>query len=180
MTTATLDYRRVDSIGHSRLLASINQFAERTVDFLNRFSTISDLKLLEVSERIQNLEVLTSILEKKLQSIDGLNFTPGQPLPPPVPSDSGGPPASGIPPPPPPPPPGAAPSPPPSPDSPPADGIAPEAPPGEAEAPPAAPSLRDDPAYARYFKLKAIGVPIAALRPKMIDEGLDPDALNDE
>jgi hypothetical protein len=28
--------------------------------------------------------------------------------------------------------------------------------------------------------LKAIGVPLAALRPKMIEEGLDPDALNDE
>lgn len=54
-----LDYRNVDSIGHSRIMASINQFAERTVDFLNRFNNIADLKLLEVSERINNLEILT-------------------------------------------------------------------------------------------------------------------------
>jgi hypothetical protein len=182
MATATLDYRRVESIGHSRIMASINQFAERTVDFLNRFSTISDLKLLEVSERIQNLEVLTSILEKKLQSIEGLNFTPGQPLPPPAPTapDQGAP--AGVPlpppPPPPPPPPGGSPSPAPSPAEP-----SPEsAPEGEAapEEAPAAPSIRDDPAYARYFKLKSIGVPLAALRPKMIAEGLDPDVLNDD
>jgi WASH complex subunit CCDC53 len=52
----------------------------------------------------------------------------------------------------------------------------PPAPEGEA----GPPSLRDDPAYAKYFKLKAIGVPLVALRPKMIEEGLDPDALNDE
>jgi hypothetical protein len=177
MTTATLDYRRIDSIGHSRIMASINQFAERTVDFLNRFSTIADLKLLEVSERIQNLEVLTMILEKKLQSIEGLNFVPGQPLPaavPPPPPEPGAASVPGAPPPPPPPPPPPGSAPP----APTGEGPPPEEAPAE-EAPSAASSLKDDPAYARYFKLKSIGVPIAALRPKMIDEGLDPDVLND-
>jgi hypothetical protein len=48
------------------------------------------------------------------------------------------------------------------------------------DAPPLSSSKRDDPAYARYFKLKPIGVPIAALRLKMIDEGLDPDVLEEE
>lgn len=95
-----LDYRNVDSIGHSRIMASINQFAERTVDFLNRFSNICDLKLLEVSERIVNVEILTTILEKKLVSVNGLDFTPGTPMAPvappqqndapPPPTDDGG------------------------------------------------------------------------------------------
>jgi hypothetical protein len=174
--TGALDLASLDSIGHTRLMASINQFAERTVDFLNRFSHIADLKLLDVSERIQNLEILTTILESKLQSINGLNFTPGQALPPPSapipppPSSPGG----AAPPPPPPPPPGSV-----SDSSPPHDSSPediPESPP-EASGPP---SKRDDPAYAKFFKLKAIGVPLAALRPKMIEEGLDPDALNDE
>jgi hypothetical protein len=48
------------------------------------------------------------------------------------------------------------------------------------EAPPASSSKKDDRAYARYFKLTAIGVPIAALRPKMIDEGVDRDARTEE
>jgi hypothetical protein len=177
--TGALDLNSLDSIGHTRLMASINQFAERTVDFLNRFSHIADLKLLDVSERMQNLEILTTIVESKLQSITGLNFTPGQPLPPSAPSS----------PPPPPPPGGSAAPPPPPPPTPPGPSVpsveSSEQPPAasletpaEAEAGP--PSKRDDPAYAKFFKLKAIGVPLAALRPKMIEEGLDPDALNDE
>ena len=71
-----LDFSNTASIGYSRIVASVNQFAERTVDFLNRFSNICDLKLLEVSERLNNLEILTTVLEKKLQSVNGLNFTP--------------------------------------------------------------------------------------------------------
>jgi hypothetical protein len=50
--SATLNDNRIDSIGHSRILASINQFTERTVSFLNRSCTIADLKLVKVSERI--------------------------------------------------------------------------------------------------------------------------------
>jgi WASH complex subunit CCDC53 len=170
-----LDLHLIDSIGHTRLMASINQFAERTVDFLNRFSHIADLKLLEVSQRIQTVEILTTILESKLQSINGLNFTPGQALPPPAPPD----PSAAAP------PPGGATPPPPPPPPPPTSGgtgedapeeTAPEATEGES----GPPSKREDPAYAKYFKLKAIGVPLVALRPKMIEEGLDPDALNDE
>jgi hypothetical protein len=182
MAGGAIDLHNLESIGHTRLMASINQFAERTVDFLNRFSHIADLKLLDVSERIQNLEILTTILESKLQSINGLNFTPGQALPPSTPSV----------PPPPPPPGGAAASPPPPPPPPPPGTSVPsgeqsesseQSPQETTETPPedaGPPSKRDDPAYAKFFKLKAIGVPLAALRPKMIEEGLDPDALNDE
>jgi hypothetical protein len=170
MATAALDYRRIESIGHTRIMASINQFAERTVDFLNRFSTIADLKLLEVSERIQNLEILTAILEKKLQSIDGLNFTPGQPLPPPAP------PAEAV---------SVSAPPPPPPPRPPPDAGDTALPPEEVEAPtaeeapPAPPSIRDDPAYAHYIKLKLVGVPVHAFQEKMIAEGLNPELLNE-
>lgn len=203
-----LDYRNVDSIGHARIMASINQFAERTVDFLNRFSNICDMKLLEVSERINNIEILTKILESKLQSVNGLGFVPGQPLPPsnnngaappPPPASSGSvppppppPPAAGgaapPPPPPPPPPPGAA-APPPPPPAAPAEGSTPaqaapaegdaSAQPAEGEAP-ASTSPRDDPLYKKWFKLKDIGVPVQALAPKMREEGLDPSILEEE
>ena len=189
-----LDYRNVDSIGHARIMASINQFAERTVDFLNRFSNICDMKLLDVSERINNIEILTKILENKLQSVNGLGFVPGQSLPPPSsappppPTDAGNipppPPAptGGIPPP--PPPPGAAPAggevPPPPADNtqqPPAEGAAPEGGEQTAEAGPDPNDPANDPAYAKWFKFKKIGVPIQALAPKMIEEGLDPSVL---
>jgi hypothetical protein len=50
----------------------------------------------------------------------------------------------------------------------PADAPAAEAP----EEAPAATFIRDDPAYAHHFKLKSIGVPLAPLRPKMIDADL--------
>jgi hypothetical protein len=64
--------------------------------------------------------------------------------------------------------------PPPSPDG----GEAPPVEGGEGEGAPT--SKRQDPAYARWFKLKSIGVPLQALIPKMLEEGLDPDVLKDE
>ena len=204
-----LDYRNVDSIGHARIMASINQFAERTVDFLNRFSNICDMKLLDVSQRLNNIEILTKILESKLQSVNGLGFVPGQPLPPsdnsgvpPPPAAPSGdippppppPPAAGIPPPPPPPPPpGAAVPPPPpadgqtsAPDQPaegeqPAEGGEQAAEDGEAPAE-EAPDENDpanDPRYAHYFKLLKIGVPVIALIPKAVDEGLDKTVIEE-
>lgn len=191
-----LDYRNVESIGHARIMASINQFTERTVDFLNRFSNICDMKLLEVSQRINNIEILTKILESKLESVKGLGFVPGQPLPPSsAPSPQAGvpqpPAADGAPAPlPPPPPPGAgadgqAPPPPPPPDgaAPPAEGEAVadgegQAAEGENAEPEADPNdVRNDPRYAPYLKYLKIRVPLIAFRQKMIDEGLDPTLL---
>ena len=172
---AALDYRNVDSIGHSRIMASINQFAERTVDFLNRFSNICDLKLLEVSERINNVEILTTILEKKLSSVNGLGFIPGQPLPPspqPVQNNNNIINNSSQPPPPPPPPQSNNQNQP----------IINEQPKIEEEQKPEEPEAYDpkkDPAYANFFRLKSIGVPVNAFKQKMIDAGLDPSVLED-
>jgi WASH complex subunit CCDC53 len=192
-----LDYRNVDSIGHARIMASINQFAERTVDFLNRFSNICDLKLLEVSERINNIEILTKILESKLQSVNGLGFVPGEPLPPSSNTGAAPQPSAGEVPPPPPPPPAAGAPPPPPPPPPPGAGAPPPtedgqqpattegdtaAQPADGEAAgeePASTSPRDDPLYKRWFKLKDIGVPVQALAPKMREEGLDPSVLEE-
>ncbi|KAH0786880.1 WASH complex subunit 3 [Histomonas meleagridis] len=168
-----IDYSNADSIGHARIIASVNQFAERTVDFLNRFSNICDLKLLEVSERINNVEILTAILEKKLQSVEDLNFTPGQriePAAPPVPQEE--PQAeSGTPPPPAPPPPQT-------------EGEAPQGEETQTESTPNAEenapySPRNDPLYARWFRLKDIGVPIMSLAKNMEAEGLDPNVLRE-
>lgn len=174
-----LDFSNTASIGYSRIVASVNQFAERTVDFLNRFSNISDLKLLEVAERLNNLEILTSILEKKLQSVNGLNFTPGQKME-------------------------VVDQPPPPPTSVEKDNNNNdnnnnnnnentsnenknvdeqnennETNESKTEQEEVAYSPRNDPLYAKWFKLKDIGVPIIALTPKMLAEGLDPNVLKE-
>ncbi|KAH0788542.1 WASH complex subunit 3 [Histomonas meleagridis] len=167
-----IDYSNADSIGYARIIASVNQFAERTVDFLNRFSNICDLKLLEVSERINNVEILTAILEKKLQSIEDLNFTPGQriePTAPPVPQEEVQTPS--VP---------QAP-PPPSPQPPAETDSQPQNEENQAETTeenvPYSP--RNDPLYARWFRLKDIGVPIMSLAKNMEAEGLDPNVLRE-
>lgn len=37
--------------------------------------------------------------------------------------------------------------------------------------------MKDDPRYARYFKMIQIGVPMAQVKQKMMIEGFDPDML---
>jgi len=172
---AALDYRNVDSIGHSRIMASINQFAERTVDFLNRFSNICDLKLLEVHERINNVEILTTILEKKLSSVNGLGFVPGQPLPPapaPIPQNNTPAPSNMTP-------SAPIPPPPPPPVAPTGEAPPPETPAEAAPAPVEEPvyDIKNDPAYKKYFYLVSKGVPPIALRQEMLNNGLDPSVL---
>ena len=168
-----IDFSNADSIGHARIIASVNQFAERTVDFLNRFSNICDLKLLEVAERINNVEILTAILEKKLQSVEDLNFTPGQkiePSAPPAPQEEIQP-ESNVPAPPAPPPPQTTET-----DTPQGDEAPTESTAGTENAPY---SPRNDPLYARWFRLKDIGVPIMSLAKNMEAEGLDPNVLRE-
>ena len=169
-----LDYRTVDSIGHSRIMASINQFAERTVDFLNRFSNICDLKLLEIHEKLNDLDILTTILEKKIQSVNGLNFVPGQPLPkaPPPPPQSTSQPVPDAPPPPETQPTEGGETPPPPPS-----GEGGETPQENTQGEEGGFDPKTDPQYAKWYKRLSIGVPLAALTPQMIQEGLDPEVL---
>ncbi|AWO98148.1 putative WASH complex subunit CCDC53 [Scophthalmus maximus] len=170
-----VDLTKVPAIQQRRVVAYLNQFVVHTVRFLNRFSTVCEEKLANISLRIQQIETTLCILEAKLSSIPGLEDVTidgisqqqtAQANGPTAASQSqaGGPPA-------------AATLPPPEPTQP-----APEAAPTQkAEAAAAAENVMTvakDPRYARYLKMVQVGVPVMAIRNKMVLEGLDPNMLD--
>ncbi|XP_062515470.1 WASH complex subunit 3-like [Corticium candelabrum] len=168
-----VDYTKVEPINHRELLAFVNHFVTHTVHFLNKFSCVCEEKLYEVSTRIQQLEVTMSLLEGKLGSVSGLeSVTASEYRPPESVAKAGGEVASSS----------SAPSA--SPPSAAASAVRDiEATPAvdTAEVLVAAPvvtkTVSQDPRYKKYFDLNRKGVPIAALRPKMLSEGLNPDLL---
>lgn len=167
-----VDLTKVPAIQQRRLVAYLNQFVVHTVRFLNRFSTVCEEKLANISLRIQQIETTLCILEAKLSSIPGLEdvtidgVSQRQPAQANGPTTAGqsqtdGPPAVTLPP----------------PES---AQLAPEpVAPQKAEA--AAENVMTvakDPRYARYLKMVQVGVPVMAIRNKMVLEGLDPNLLD--
>ncbi|KAG7225684.1 hypothetical protein INR49_012270 [Caranx melampygus] len=67
-----VDLTKVPAIQQRRIVAYLNQFVVHTVRFLNRFSTVCEEKLANISLRIQQIETTLCILEAKLSSIPGL------------------------------------------------------------------------------------------------------------
>ncbi|TMS02907.1 WASH complex subunit 3 [Larimichthys crocea] len=67
-----VDLTKVPAIQQRRVVAYLNQFVVHTVRFLNRFSTVCEEKLANISLRIQQIETTLCILEAKLSSIPGL------------------------------------------------------------------------------------------------------------
>lgn len=61
-----IDYTQVQPIQHKRTLAFVNHFVTRTASFLNRFSTVCEGKLSDISFRLQRLEITMTILETKV------------------------------------------------------------------------------------------------------------------
>ncbi|XP_040886393.1 WASH complex subunit 3 [Toxotes jaculatrix] len=171
-----VDLTKVPAIQQRRVVAYLNQFVVHTVRFLNRFSSVCEEKLANISLRIQQIETTLCILEAKLSSIPGLedvtidgisqqqttqaNGPTAAPQ-----SQTGGPPAGTLP--------------PPEPAQ-----TAPEAAATQkAEAAAAAAAenvmtVAKDPRYARYLKMVQVGVPVMAIRNKMVMEGLDPNLLD--
>ncbi|XP_068163650.1 WASH complex subunit 3 [Antennarius striatus] len=164
-----VDLTKVPAIQQRRIVAYLNQFVVHTVRFLNRFSTVCEEKLANISLRIQQLETTLCILEAKLSSIPGLedvtidglsqrqpsqanglttsnqNQTDGQPAEPPPPPE-----------------------------------MAPESA-GTQKTEAAADNVMTvakDARYARYLKMVQVGVPVMAIRNKMVLEGLDPNLLD--
>ncbi|XP_070310152.1 WASH complex subunit 3 isoform X4 [Odocoileus virginianus] len=118
-----IDLTKVPAIQQKRTVAFLNQFVVHTVQFLNRFSTVCEEKLADLSLRIQQIETTLNILDAKQNSLQ----------------DSG---------------------------------------PQESEVTPEnILTVAKDPRYARYLKMVQVGVPVMAIRNKMISEGLDPDLL---
>lgn len=168
-----VDLTKVPAIQQRRVVAHLNQFVVHTVRFLNRFSTVCEEKLSNISLRIQQIETTLCILEAKLSSIpgledvtvDGLNQQQSVQTNGPITTSqnqSDGVTAGGAP-------------PSQSDQSPPEAAPAPE----KAEAVPEnIMTVAKDPRYARYLKMVQVGVPVMAIRNKMIMEGLDPNLLD--
>ncbi|XP_023672663.1 WASH complex subunit 3 [Paramormyrops kingsleyae] len=160
-----VDLTKVPAIPQKRVVAFLNQFIVHTVRFLNRFSTVCEEKLASISLRIQQIETTLSILEAKLSSIPGLEDVrvegttraqaePSGPVL--MPGQSENPTAAS------------------SPEN-----------PEESQQQHRADEGRDnimtvakDPRYARYLKMVQVGVPVMAIKNKMILEGLDPSLLD--
>ncbi|TNM91649.1 WASH complex subunit 3-like [Takifugu rubripes] len=156
-----VDLHMVPAIQQRRIVAFFNQFVVHTVRFVNRFAIVCEEKLANISLRIQQIETTLSILEAKLSSIPGLEDVTVDGLD--HVAQSNGPTtenqiqtadrASEAPP-----------------------MTAPE--PQQAEAPAEnVMTVARDSRYARYLKMVQVGVPVMAIRNKMVAEGLDPNLL---
>nr|XP_028601884.1 WASH complex subunit 3 isoform X1 [Podarcis muralis]XP_028601885.1 WASH complex subunit 3 isoform X1 [Podarcis muralis]XP_028601886.1 WASH complex subunit 3 isoform X1 [Podarcis muralis] len=162
-----IDLTKVPAIQQKRTVAFLNQFVVHTVQFLNRFSTVCEEKLSALSLRIQQIETTLNILDAKLSSIPGLedvkfevsstsvnSVTNG-----PVPQVSVDPQSTNV-----------------SPQLEQSTGheMAQQKTEGATEN---IITVAKDPRYARYLKMVQVGVPVMAIRNKMISEGLNPDLL---
>ncbi|XP_071391564.1 WASH complex subunit 3 [Centroberyx affinis] len=166
-----VDLTKVPAIQQRRVVAYLNQFIVHTVRFLNRFSTVCEEKLSNISLRIQQIETTLSILEAKLSSIPGLEDVTVEGVsqrqtaeangPTASQSQTDGPSAGSLP------PPQASPN------------IPEAAPEQKAEAPAEnVMTVAKDPRYARYLKMVQVGVPVMAIKNKMVMEGLNPNLLD--
>ncbi|KAG8578379.1 hypothetical protein GDO81_010468 [Engystomops pustulosus] len=162
-----IDLTKVPAIQQKRTVAFLNQFVVHTVQFLNRFSTVCEEKLSALSLRIQQIETTLNILDAKLSSIPGLedvkvetqlsnNITNGHIQPQPVPEPTPTIPQSEV-----------------MQQNPMNDNALPK----EEAQTENIPTVAKDPRYARYLKMVQVGVPVMAIRNKMISEGLNPDLL---
>uniref|UniRef100_A0A8C4MQY4 WASH complex subunit 3 n=1 Tax=Equus asinus TaxID=9793 RepID=A0A8C4MQY4_EQUAS len=156
MANGGVSFRLVPAIQQKRTVAFLNQFVVHTVQFLNRFSTVCEEKLADLSLRIQQIETTLNILDAKLSSIPGLDDVTFEVSPINVTREShsettseqsqqnslqdSGPQESEVT----------------------AENIL---------------TVAKDPRYARYLKMVQVGVPVMAIRNKMISEGLDPELL---
>ncbi|XP_006019575.1 WASH complex subunit 3 isoform X1 [Alligator sinensis] len=165
-----IDLTKVPAIQQKRTVAFLNQFVVHTIQFLNRFSTVCEEKLSALSLRIQQIETTLNILDAKLSSIPGLEDVKFEVSSAKMNSVTNGPVLQAT---------------------------------TEQQSTSVSPqsenvhqnsihetglqkteaaeenviTVAKDPRYARYLKMVQVGVPVMAIRNKMISEGLDPDLL---
>ncbi|KAI1239245.1 WASH complex subunit CCDC53, partial [Lamprotornis superbus] len=159
----------VPAIQQKRTVAFLNQFVVHTVQFLNRFSTVCEEKLSALSLRIQQIETTLNILDAKLSSIPGLEDVKFEVSSANVNSVTNGPMAQAA-----------------------TDQQTVESPQSGQNntqeeglqktevVTENVTTVAKDPRYARYLKMVQVGVPVMAIRNKMISEGLNPDLLESE
>uniref|UniRef100_A0A8C8B9M0 WASH complex subunit 3 n=1 Tax=Otus sunia TaxID=257818 RepID=A0A8C8B9M0_9STRI len=150
---------QVPAIQQKRTVAFLNQFVVHTVQFLNHFSTVCEEKLSALSLRIQQIETTLNILDAKLSSIPGLEDVKFEVSSANMNSVTNGPVAQATT------------------DQQTQNNICEE---GLQKMEVVTENVRTvakDPRYARYLKMVQVGVPVMAIRNKMIFEGLNPDLL---
>ncbi|KAJ3612465.1 hypothetical protein NHX12_020740 [Muraenolepis orangiensis] len=169
-----VDLTKVPAIQQRRVVAYLNQFVVHTVRFLNRFSTVCEEKLSNISLRIQQIETTLSILEAKLSSIPGLDDVTIDSISQPTAAAAAE--TNGL-----------AANQNHQPDGP---ATVTSLPPVQVGLPIATPepkvnpvadnvvTVARDPRYARYLKMVQVGVPAMAIKNKMVLEGLDPNLLD--
>ncbi|XP_027248362.1 WASH complex subunit 3 isoform X1 [Cricetulus griseus] len=154
-----IDLTKVPAIQQKRTVAFLNQFVVHTVQFLNRFSTVCEEKLADLSLRIQQIETTLNILDAKLSSIPGLEDVTVEVSPlsvTAVPNESHSESTA---------------------EQPQQDNTQDSGPQESEASSENVLTVAKDPRYARYLKMVQVGVPVMAIRNKMISEGLDPDLL---
>ncbi|XP_006277326.1 WASH complex subunit 3 isoform X2 [Alligator mississippiensis] len=161
-----IDLTKVPAIQQKRTVAFLNQFVVHTVQFLNRFSTVCEEKLSALSLRIQHIETTLNILDAKLSSIPGLEDVKFEVSSAKMNTVTNGPvlqatteqQSTSV--------------------SPQSENSIHETGLQKTEAAEEnVITVAKDPRYARYLKMVQVGVPVMAIRNKMISEGLDPDLL---
>ncbi|XP_074758070.1 WASH complex subunit 3 isoform X3 [Athene noctua] len=154
-----IDLTKVPAIQQKRTVAFLNQFVVHTVQFLNRFSTVCEEKLSALSLRIQQIETTLNILDAKLSSIPGLEDVKFEVSSANMNSVTNGPVTQATA------------------DQQTQNNMCEE---GLQKMEVVTENIRTvakDPRYARYLKMVQVGVPVMAIRNKMIFEGLNPDLL---
>ncbi|XP_055465845.1 WASH complex subunit 3-like [Psammomys obesus] len=153
-----IDLTMVPAIQQKRTVAFLNQFVVHTVQFLNRFSTVCEEKLADLSLRSQQIETTLNILDAKLSSIPGLEDVTVEVSPLSVTTVTNGShsePTSEQP-----------------------QNNTQDSGAQESEAPSEnVLTVAKDPRYARYLKMVQVSVPVMAIRNKIISEGLDLELL---
>ncbi|XP_021030080.1 WASH complex subunit 3 isoform X2 [Mus caroli] len=153
-----IDLTKVPAIQQKRTVAFLNQFVVHTVQFLNRFSAVCEEKLADLSLRIQQIETTLNILDAKLSSIPGLEDVTVEVSPLNVTAVTNGSHSETT--------------------SEQLQNSTQDSGVQESEAPSEnVLTVAKDPRYARYLKMVQVGVPVMAIRDKMISEGLDPELL---
>uniref|UniRef100_A0A182MTE8 Coiled-coil domain-containing protein 53 n=1 Tax=Anopheles culicifacies TaxID=139723 RepID=A0A182MTE8_9DIPT len=152
-TLDTVQKHELPPTNQKRMVAFINHFIVSTVTFLNKFASDCETRFVNYEQKIQNLEASLMIVEAKLASIDVLKQPDNT-------TAIEGNKQSAI-----------APSTTETKPVPEQESL-PDVPANQ----PAAPER--DPKYESYFKMLHVGVPLGAVKNKIVSEGLDPDYID--
>lgn len=67
-----LDLSMLQPVPQAKMLAAVNHYVSTMIQFINKFASNCETRLAELHSRIQALEILVSVLEAKLSSIEWL------------------------------------------------------------------------------------------------------------